>query len=210
MLSCDVAEIENSECDAECNTLQHGFDGGSCCLSSGAGCLPWHCRDRTDTSVFGTTCAETKPFCHTTGTNWFSPEMQNRDACPVTCGTCHRMSSNENIWASWPYAWVIGSDDAKDSGEKVVVSTMPASFHQALREQQMAELEAQESRSQNRSELHDKLLSLLPSFACPECRSYPETEPYRSIPFTVPGEPPQMFKQLSEDKPRMRCTLIFF
>ena len=198
-------ELENSECDEGCNTLQHGFDNGMCCSKEGSGehsvsCLPWRCRDRTDTNQNGQTCQElSKNDCQDRTETWFSPDQTNSNACPLTCETCE--SSDQNIFKSWPYAWTFGTDN----GEQTVVPTMPASFHRVLRQQQIAELEAQEGLNTSKDMKYQELLTTLPSFACPECRSYPESEKYRSIPFTVEGKPPEnMFNQLDEQKPRMR------
>ena len=46
------------------------------------------CEDRNDTSIYGTTCAESLVYCEKTGINWHSPYQTNPKACPVTCGTC--------------------------------------------------------------------------------------------------------------------------
>ena len=194
----------------ECNTIWHGFDGGKCC-DENVGCLPWRCQDRKDRSIYGSNCADSAPYCNTTqykGINWLFPAQTNADACPVTCKSCG--SSNENILSSWPYAWTFGNDDDQNI---TVVPTMPATFHKVLRQQQIAEHMAKEGSSrsidneliEHQQELYDELLLSLPSFTCPECRSYPDTEPYRSIPFTVDGKRSEnMFKQLNKTKPRMR------
>ena len=46
------------------------------------------CLDRNDTSRHGSTCAESLLFCLKRGINWESPAQTNKQACPVTCGTC--------------------------------------------------------------------------------------------------------------------------
>ena len=203
---CTPARIDNSNCDPECNTMQHGFDGGSCCGISREdyACLPWICQDRKDTAFLsGKTCSQmTLEECKETETSWSSPDQKTFDACPVTCQTCN--SSDQNVLVSWPYALTIG--DGTRGNEKTVVPLMPASFHRVFREQQVAQYEAEQGEVPNRTELYDELLSTLPSFACPECAATTKgSNAYRSIPFTVSGDPPQnMFKQLDNNKPRMR------
>ena len=46
------------------------------------------CQDRDDTSTFGSTCAQTKPYCDKKGLNWQYPSQTNAQACRKTCGTC--------------------------------------------------------------------------------------------------------------------------
>ena len=46
------------------------------------------CVDRSDTSKYGTTCAQSLCFCATNGMAWHSPDQTNAEACPVTCGKC--------------------------------------------------------------------------------------------------------------------------
>ena len=125
----------------------------------------------------------------------FCCERSNPDCAPW---------NNENVLASWPYALTIG--EGAGFNETTVVPMMPASFHRALREQQVAQIEADEGEVANRTELYYNLLSSLPSFACPECSTL-SGYTHRSIPLTVPGEPPQqMFKQLDEDSTNVGST----
>ena len=201
---CTTAQIDNLVCDAECNNMQNGFDRGSCCgTSEDYGCLPWSCQDRKDAASSGETCAQMTPEeCKKTATFWDSPDQKPADACPVTCGTCN--SSNQNILVSWPYALTIG--DGTTGNERFVMPSMPASFHRVLREQQVAQHEAEHGEVTDPRKLYDELLSALPSLACPECAATTQgSKAYRSIPFNVSGDPPQtMFQQLDETKPRMR------
>ena len=51
------------------------------------------CEDRNDTSIWGTACAQSRPYCGKRGPNWANPDQTNARACPVTCGTCTSVTS---------------------------------------------------------------------------------------------------------------------
>ena len=46
------------------------------------------CLDRKDSSIYGTTCRESKPYCTRGGINFRLPDQTNALACPATCRTC--------------------------------------------------------------------------------------------------------------------------
>jgi hypothetical protein len=76
--SCDPVCTQNNDC---CS------DYGFYCQGAAAPTPAPTCADRTDTSIFATTCAQSAIYCSTSGLNW-SGGLTNAEACPVTCGTC--------------------------------------------------------------------------------------------------------------------------
>ena len=66
---------------------------------------------------------------------------------------------------------------------------MPHAFHRALRQRNAASRVGSDGVAQldaaERAAMETELLHTIPSLACPECPSYPRTEDYRKVPFTV-------------------------